>query len=333
MENLRIIFIDIAKAIAIVLVVIGHYFPDNHPQWYGEMNSIIYGFHMPLFMFASGFVYIATVKDEPYQSFIWRKVKRLLIPYLAVSVLIISIKLMSQGSVYVENPVTVLSYIKVFYLPEAGYFTWFVWALWWMFVMIPFFDTKNKRLALCLIAVLLKYLPIQLPEVFCLKEFKGMLLFFCLGVLVWDYKKIFSYLSKVPTCIYLASFIGINYVKKQCDQDIFFVGANLLVSIIGIAFVVRLSKWIEKNWHGALNNFLLIIASSSYIIYLFHTTFEGIAKAIVFKIPILTNAQNKILFLLGAFIVITCGIMLPMVIDRFVLRRYKCTKMLFGYKL
>ena len=57
----RLISIDIAKAICIILVVIGHYNPDNAPEWYHTINLFIYTFHMPLFMFASGYVYAATI--------------------------------------------------------------------------------------------------------------------------------------------------------------------------------------------------------------------------------------------------------------------------------
>lgn len=58
----RIVFLDIAKAICIILVVVGHYMPDNSPMWYVMLNKVIYTFHMPLFMFVSGYVYIATKK-------------------------------------------------------------------------------------------------------------------------------------------------------------------------------------------------------------------------------------------------------------------------------
>lgn len=74
----RIIFLDIAKAICIILVVVGHYMPDNSPMWYVMLNKVIYTFHMPLFMFVSGYVYIATKKDISYGSFLMKKVKRLM---------------------------------------------------------------------------------------------------------------------------------------------------------------------------------------------------------------------------------------------------------------
>ena len=62
----RIIYLDIAQAICLILVVIGHYMPDNSPAWYVMFNRLIYTFHMPLFMFVSGYVYIATKKEMSY---------------------------------------------------------------------------------------------------------------------------------------------------------------------------------------------------------------------------------------------------------------------------
>lgn len=60
MTKERILFLDVAKAVCIILVVVGHYVPDNSPGWYVAIHDVIYTFHMPLFMFASGYVYIAT---------------------------------------------------------------------------------------------------------------------------------------------------------------------------------------------------------------------------------------------------------------------------------
>jgi len=98
MENRRLISIDIAKAICIILVVIGHYVPENSPIWYMTMRDVIYSFHMPLFMFVSGYVYWATRKPVKYKDFVWKKFQRLIIPYFFVSVIVIFIKL--QESFY-----------------------------------------------------------------------------------------------------------------------------------------------------------------------------------------------------------------------------------------
>lgn len=141
----RIIALDIAKAICIILVVMGHYVPDNSPAWYVLVHDVIYTFHMPLFMFVSGYVYIATKKRSTYGDFLLKKVRRLMVPYLTTSVMVIVIKLLTQGSMSVDNPVTIFSFVEMFYMPVAGYFLWFIWALWWMFVLVPLFRGKQKH--------------------------------------------------------------------------------------------------------------------------------------------------------------------------------------------
>ena len=97
MTKERILFLDVAKAVCIILVVVGHYVPDNSPGWYVAIHDVIYTFHMPLFMFASGYVYIATRRDIGYGSFLMRKLRRLMVPYLSTSVIVITIKLLTQG--------------------------------------------------------------------------------------------------------------------------------------------------------------------------------------------------------------------------------------------
>lgn len=164
---MRLVEFDIAKAICIILVVIGHYFPDNSPKWYVWVHDVIYTFHMPLFMFASGYIYNATRNGGAYGSFLWKKVRRLMVPYVVTSFIVISIKLLTQGNAYVQNPVTPIAYLQVLWSPVAGYFLWFIWALWWMFVIAPLFKTKESRLVLLGIGVILYYMPIPVPEMFC----------------------------------------------------------------------------------------------------------------------------------------------------------------------
>ena len=58
-------FLDIAKGIAIILVILGHTF-----QGFGENFDylvgyrVIYSFHMPLFIFISGMVFAIVIKKN-----------------------------------------------------------------------------------------------------------------------------------------------------------------------------------------------------------------------------------------------------------------------------
>lgn len=224
MKNQRLVEFDIAKAICIILVVIGHYVPDYSPSWYEATHDVIYTFHMPLFMFASGFIYMATKKDVPYGQFLWKKVKRLMVPYLSVSAIVITIKLLTEGHAYVQNPVTMMSYVKMFYLPEAGYFLWFIWALWWMFVLVPLFKNRNIRLGLFAVAAVLHYVPGFLPEVFCLRQFQSMLIYFMLGVVCCDWKEQLSFMKRVPTWSVLGCFVAAETMMVMTIRG----GANRL---------------------------------------------------------------------------------------------------------
>lgn len=326
----RLISFDIAKALCIILVVIGHYFPDNAPAWYIGLHNTIYLFHMPLFMFASGYIYNATKKETSYGAFITRKVKRLMIPYFSVSFIVITIKLLTQGNALVENPVTIMSYLQVFWLPSAGFFLWFIWALWWIFVLIPAFKTKQSRMVLFALSVILFFLPIDFPSTFCLAEFKDMLIYFMLGVVCYDYKALFSVaVNRFPFSgiAIFAICVTTSQVYVSNEINLYFIPA-----FAGILMTMQLSRIIETKTKANHLKWLMQLSSSSYIIYLFHTTFEGFAKSICHKIPFIANGTSNVSFIIGAVIIISCGIVVPVLLHKFVLSKSRATRFLFGLK-
>lgn len=196
----RIVTLDVAKAICIIFVVVGHYVPDNAPAWWVMLRNVIYTFHMPLFMFASGFIYIATKKDLPYGTFLMKKVKRLMVPYWVTSFIVISIKILTQGSMSVDHPVNVVSYLKMFYMPEAGAFLWFILALWWMFMVVPLLKTKRNRMLFFLFCLIVHYVPVKLPGLFCIEQCKNMFVFFMLGVICFDNRLLHRFVSGYNLC-------------------------------------------------------------------------------------------------------------------------------------
>lgn len=84
---------DVLKAMAIILVVIGHatilYSPTKHPEQDVRVAQLItkaiYMFHMPLFMALSGAVYAlgrARGKYAEFKPFALNKSRRLIVPYI-----------------------------------------------------------------------------------------------------------------------------------------------------------------------------------------------------------------------------------------------------------
>lgn len=50
-------------------------------------------------------------EGESYSKFLVKKLKRLMLPYVVVSVIVISIKMLTEKHAFVENPVTAYAYI------------------------------------------------------------------------------------------------------------------------------------------------------------------------------------------------------------------------------
>ena len=259
-----------------------------------------------------------------------------MIPYISTSFIIISIKYLSQSQAFVENPVDLYSYLRLFYMPEAGAFLWFIWALWWMFVLIPLFKTKVSRNLLFVISILLHWLPVDFPELFCLTQFKSMLMYFMFGIFVFENVRCRSFITNLKYsqagCIVLL-FIITEYLHFS---DILLGGGkmltNILLPFIGILFVLELSKMIVKvcGIAQSSSHFLLQTAASSYIIYLFHKTFEGFAKAVCYKLPL--NNDLWYVFVPEALTVIAIGVLFPILLYRLLLKKYAVTRFLFGLK-
>ena len=271
---------DIAKTIGIILVVIGHYNPADAPEWYHLANRFIYAFHMPLFMFASGYIYAMTgnSQNKGGGNFILKKFKRLMIPYFSTSVVIISIKLLTQQGMSVENPVTAASYIKMFYLPEA-----------------------HNDFIMAVLGVFLINWPRWLDSA---KKIPGM----------------------IPVCALPVLFACTLLVRN----DILTGLMGYILPFAGIHTICVISARIKSLKH--ITQKLLVVSASSYIIYLFHTTFEGFVKSLVQQVPLLANGNDPLYFSVGAAAVIGAGIFLPIILHRYILQRNRLLRFLFGLK-
>lgn len=95
----RLEYVDSVKGFAILLVVMGHViawffesYKDALPLQPSPMQlwHVIYSFHMPLFMFVSGFLFglshFATFKE--YVVKMWKKALMLIVPWFAAGVLL-----------------------------------------------------------------------------------------------------------------------------------------------------------------------------------------------------------------------------------------------------
>lgn len=78
----RVAYVDIAKGIGIILVVMGH---NDFALISPFAHKLIYSFHMPMFFFMSGMFF---KPDVPFFSFLRNRFNRVLKPFLAILLLI-----------------------------------------------------------------------------------------------------------------------------------------------------------------------------------------------------------------------------------------------------
>lgn len=120
----RIGYIDIAKCVAIVSVVLGHVLAYDlygfDTVWKQSLlMSFICSYHMPLFMFLSGLVSITAIQKNVVLNDVIKRVRMLFVPFLVI------------GSLY-----SLWRYGNLdFVLSEMKFGYWYLWVLFVFYVI------------------------------------------------------------------------------------------------------------------------------------------------------------------------------------------------------
>ncbi len=127
-KNDRILWMDIAKGIAMFLVCWGHENADP------IFNNWIYSFHMPLFFMLSGMTF-AFNKETKVGKYIVKKAKGLLIPYVFLNIIVIPLAYI-DGAIVHKSTQNIGEFLLgiVFSQQQSGFVlpsntTWFIATL------------------------------------------------------------------------------------------------------------------------------------------------------------------------------------------------------------
>lgn len=319
---------DIAKAICIVLVVVGHFNPTSSPAAWGKVFDFIYSFHMPLFLFVGGYLFAYTWKDEKYFQFLKRKSRRLMVPYLFASLVIIGIKLVMQNVLPVKNEASMTDLVRMFYYPSAAIHLWFLWTLMFCFVVAAISSSPAYRWAVALFSLVIWLVPVKLPTVFCLDYTKNMMVFFSAGMVsegLWKKEGV-----SWPRGIAGAVVEVVTYVLFAILEVLYLNGMrngllDRVLPFVGIAAVLFLSSRLGRWLPGRMKQALVYLGRSSMIVFLFHTVFSEFVKVLM-KYAGITPETHFIPCLLLA---VAAGLFLPLALKRYVIDRSKVLKLCF----
>ncbi len=200
MSKQKITWLQVLQGWSMLLVVIGHVtltdiFQNPETPVSAAIEQIIYSFHMPLFMFISGFLfYLTKIKKEvPYRLVVTDKLKRLGIPYLFFTIFTLGVKFLLAP--FVKRPVS-LSFeqlINSSLYPGSNPLSemWFIATLFIIMLSYPLLkamiaDGMKIALLLAIGVCLNLFFPDDIP-LLCLSNVAYMFLFFCLGILCCQY--------------------------------------------------------------------------------------------------------------------------------------------------
>lgn len=130
----RLDYLDVAKGIGIIAVIIGH-------MGLSHVNQFVFTFHMPLFFLIAGY-FISDKYD--FKTFFVKKVKQLIPPYILTCIIICILSVISdiiQGNynvllhnlgqwVYASLYGAGTNHMKPFYIKQIGAI-WFLLAMLW----------------------------------------------------------------------------------------------------------------------------------------------------------------------------------------------------------
>ncbi|MCC3359622.1 acyltransferase family protein [Bacillus sp. REN16] len=266
----RKLWLDIAKGIGIISVVIGHAGIES-------LSPYFYWFHMPLFFLISGYLYKRT------NHFVTRKTKSLLIPYVSFFVLLSVLQFYTFGisdfNIHYEYFLKGGRYLK-------GTFgvLWFITSLYVLSVIFHMLILLNSKIVLFIVAITFYFLSyydsIHFNDVFVIWDINTILftfVFYYIGYLYKEYESKISHLiskAAFPSALLIIVLIFLNIrglfvykldIKNQVYNHLFI---DIGVPLLFVIFVFWISNKLEVV--KGLNKTLSIIGESSLTIMYLH---------------------------------------------------------------
>ena len=266
-------WIDRAKGFAILLVVMGHIYFFSFEQSSSVVSRFISSFHMPLFMFLSGYV-VSRAVESPFWCMddLLKRILRLLLPMFVFGVLF------TFSYSHVESLSDVWGIICGFINSPAKNGYWYLMSLSVFYVSLQLFRINTNRLVVIyvLIAILVfisffvgwKFFA-QTKDPFCLLNCGNFYLFFICGVFSRKYG--FLDIIKRNNWIYSVALIG-YLVLFNVSTTNGFVESFLIHMIIPLCAVVVVVciLYERENCNSFIERRLSYIGTHTLDIYVLH---------------------------------------------------------------
>lgn len=328
MENKKISFL---QTFGIILVVLGH---TERTGTSFFIRDLIYSFHMPLFVFISGYLLKFTtsekIGDIKLNIFIIKKIKRLIVPYILISSFAYIPKYLLGKFAVRPLELSLKNYILNMIYPWDNpiIFFWFLPTIFLIMILtiILYKLLKNNTKIILVLALLMnlisnKFLNVEFLNLIGVFNY---LVFFILGIFYRESEqKIDEIIFRKYFLIGIICFIilSINVFIKTSNIKVFYI----LIAMIGIIFSLECFKLYSKLDLKFLNH----LNGKSYSIYLFSWFPQVFIRILGYQILNFSMiVVIPVSFVFGLYVPVFINLFIKNIISKY--NRLKFLKYIFG---
>ncbi len=286
-------FIAYLQVIGIILVVFGHSFHEYPDGSHGTsllIYRLCYNFRMPLFMFVSGFLMLYTTfkrngESPAIRHFALKKVKRLLLPYLVLTLVTYIPRASMSGIADDPLPLSARGMLESLYLTDRLPipFFWFIQAsfllLIFNYVIISLCRRNKVPMTLTFVGIIALFVGAQFvewgsTEIFGYHYAINLGIYFVLGAAYCEfYPKVDRYLPLDNWSSLIISFI------IWISTFMLWEGTELsrISSMFGIAMCISLAKLFVRYKVSFLDH----LVGANYLIFLLSWYFNVLTQQVL----------------------------------------------------
>lgn len=306
--------IDSAKGLAIVLVVFGHLVGWGEAtlskdfDWYIVANHAVYRFHMPFFMFLSGFVFFYAYNPiralGDYRGYAVRKLWRFAPAYLLFGGLMIAGKVIGQRFLQVQSPPEGFwrGFEEILIRPMTSHAAslWYIYALLVFQILFPVALRLSRDRLEPLLGVALVLHFVRSPTLFCLDRVCEHAFVFVAGAYAASRSSAWMALVDRFCSLTLTTFIAVLIVSSYWSMPSYPIA---LLSIPALHGLCRLPRWRSSSW-------LLLFGKYTFVIYLMNTMVIGLEKGVLEKLHLWSGP----LFVFYGPLLLVSGVFVPILV-------------------
>lgn len=327
---------DIAKGIAIYLVVLGHILGET--LFIGEKLQIIISFcHMPVFFFISGFFLNKSIKKYTKKELFFQKIKQLLVPYLIWSGISLGANVLLAVRNNVELKEECAEAVNIFIYARS---VWFLIVLFITQSIVIFLVALAEKIHVnkCIV-MLIGWIIISIcipSQILSLYKFKWLFPFLILGVWLENYSEVVQKICRngyfaiifIILCLYTYNdFFGERYFEFKYDtlESVLVGGWYYVLSIMAIITVLWISVKMNNLRCGKI---LAIMGEYSMEVYVMHMFF------VKFMVSVPNGLYNNESVIAYIYAFIYAGIAVGVIvgISKFFLKKFAVFQFIMGKK-